>query len=84
MALKLFIAESFSNINSKIIQKIPLLKYCMFYSFRYKSVMPLLRAELKAAESEWHPESQYRSAWNVMPWPWIQPCANFPLCWSSS
>lgn len=46
----------------------------------YQTLLPLVMEEKDKANSEWNPPSQLASMWTVMPRPWFQPCARFPLC----
>eukprot|EP00095_Tigriopus_kingsejongensis_P012472 maker-scaffold323_size206388-snap-gene-1.13 protein:Tk12472 transcript:maker-scaffold323_size206388-snap-gene-1.13-mRNA-1 annotation:"arylsulfatase h precursor" len=50
------------------------------HSDRYLTLLGLFREEQSQAQSEWHPPSQFSDFWNVIPRPWFQACARFPLC----
>merc|ERR1712218_119623 len=45
-------------------------------SNRYNEIKIVAENEFKAALQEVHPPSQFLNKWDVMPRPWMQPCAN--------
>ena len=50
--------------------------------FRYKDIKRQANQEIEKALQEENPPSQFHSKWDVMPRPWMQPCANFPRCYT--
>jgi len=51
-------------------------------SSRYSKIVETANQEFEAALQEINPPSQFLNKWDVMPRPWMQPCANFPRCYT--